>query len=95
MQEYRCQNHIQKSDPIDRQAAIDLVTDMEFMNNTAKGILRERLRKLVFEQPEIIYCRECKHHHYDNQDIPYCDRIDYGYGWKDNDFCSRAERRAE
>lgn len=46
-------------------------------------------------QPEIIRCKDCKHHHYESEDIPYCDRIDYGYGWKDYDFCSRAERRTD
>lgn len=40
------------NDSISRQAAVDLVTDMEFMNNTAKGILRDRLRKLSPAQPE-------------------------------------------
>ena len=40
------------NDTISRQAAIDLVIDMEFMNNTAKGILRDRLRKLPSAQPE-------------------------------------------
>lgn len=40
-------------DTIYRQAAIDLVTDMEFMNNTAKGILRDRLRKLPSAQPTL------------------------------------------
>jgi hypothetical protein len=44
-------------------------------------------------QPEIILCKDCTHHHYDKQDIPYCDRKDYGYGWRNEDFCSRAERR--
>jgi hypothetical protein len=43
---------------------------------------------------EIIRCKDCKHHRYD-RDIPYCDRIDYGYEWKDDDFCSRAERRID
>ena len=42
----------------------------------------------------LIRCRDCKHHHYQG-DIPYCDRIDYGYGWKDEGYCSRAERRSE
>ena len=42
----------------------------------------------------LIRCRDCKHHHYQN-DIPYCDRIDYGYGWKADDFCSHAERRTD
>ena len=40
------------ADAVSRQAAIDLVTDMEFMNNTAKGILRDRLRKLPSAPPE-------------------------------------------
>lgn len=40
-------------------------------------------------QPEIIKCKDCIHHHYENGKIPYCDRIDYGYGWKDDDYCSR------
>ena len=41
---------------------------------------------------ELVRCKDCKHHHY-QRDIPYCDRIDYGYGWQDNDFCSRGERK--
>ena len=45
-------------------------------------------------QCEIIHCRDCKHHHYE-RNIPYCDRIDYGYGCKDNDYCSLAERRTD
>ena len=44
-------------------------------------------------QPEIIHCRDCKWHRFDKDNIPYCYNIDYGYGWKDDDFCSRAERR--
>lgn len=51
--------------------------------------------RLLIPQSEIIRCKDCKHHHYDSKDIPYCDRIDYGYGWKDDDFCSRAERRTD
>lgn len=43
---------------------------------------------------ELIRCKDCKHHHYQD-DIPYCDRIDYGYGWKDEDYCSGAERKSE
>ena len=42
---------------------------------------------------QLVRCRECKHHHYDSKDIPYCDRIDYGYGWEEDDFCSKGERR--
>ena len=46
-------------------------------------------------QPEIIRCKDCKHHHKDNSETYYCGRKDYGYGWGLNDFCSRAERREE
>lgn len=43
--------------------------------------------------PELIRCKDCKYHHRDSKGIPYCANIDYGYGWKDEDYCSRAERR--
>lgn len=42
---------------------------------------------------KVIRCKDCKHHHYDSHGSPYCDRKDYGYGWKDDDFCSRSERK--
>lgn len=41
----------------------------------------------------VVRCRDCKHHHYSECEIPYCGMIDYGYGWKDEDFCSRGERK--
>lgn len=41
---------------------------------------------------EVVRCKDCRHHHYQHG-IPYCDRIDYGYGWQDYDFCSRGERK--
>ena len=41
----------------------------------------------------VVRCKDCKHHHYSVCEIPYCDRIDYGYGWKDEDFCSEGERK--
>lgn len=53
------------------------------------------LKDLPSAQPEIIHCRECKWHRFDKDNIPYCYNIDYGYGWKDDDFCSRAERRED
>jgi hypothetical protein len=46
-----------------------------------------------FNTKPLIRCKDCKHHHRDSQGIPYCENIDYGYGWKDEDYCSRAERR--
>lgn len=57
-----------------------------------KGIMAY-INEVPPAQP-LIRCQDCKHHHYE-KDIPYCDRIDYGYGWQDSDFCSRAERREE
>ena len=42
---------------------------------------------------EIVLCKDCKHHHYSVDNIPYCDWQDYGYGWKDDDFCSWGERK--
>ena len=41
---------------------------------------------------EIIHCKDCIFHNY-KDGIPYCENIDYGYGWKDDDFCSHAERK--
>lgn len=74
-------------------------TDIPFMSCEE---LKENGLKKPYKKPEIIdsknlvpvvRCKECIHHHYESKDIPYCDRIDYGYGWKDNDFCSRGERK--
>lgn len=40
---------------------------------------------------EIMRCKNCKHHHYEYKldGLPYCDKFDYGYGWSDDDFCSK------
>ena len=46
------------------------------------------------EVGKLIRCKDCKHHHYQDE-IPYCDMQDYGYGWKDEDYCSWAERRSK
>ena len=79
------------TDAISRTAALDLIADYDLsMGQVVRGI-----HALPSAQPEIIHCRDCKHHHYDNSGIPYCDRIDYGYGWKEDDFCSMAERRTD
>ena len=79
---------------VSRQAAID-ATWFEPNYTDPLNVLtevRDRLKALPSAQPEIIHCRDCKHHHYDSEDIPYCDRIDYGYGWKDDDYCSMGEK---
>ena len=43
---------------------------------------------------DIIRCKECRHWH-KKDELTYCDRIDYGYGYKADDFCSYGEREGE
>ena len=58
----------------------------------AKTLLETVLQDMPTAEPEIIRCKDCIFHNY-KDGIPYCENIDYGYGWKDDDFCSYAERR--
>ena len=101
------------SDAISRQQAIDAV-DKRFdsipMEQTSEILLlRKDLRELPPAEPDIIYCKDCKHW------IPYDwmfrevwqskniadypeDEIGCAYcdmAMKANDFCSRGERRTE
>lgn len=41
---------------------------------------------------DIVRCGECKHWH-KKDGLMYCDRIDYGYGYKADDFCSYGKIR--
>ena len=61
---------------------------------TLLGIVTALLQKHDEDVAQIVRCKDCKHHSYD-RDIPYCVRIDYEYGWKDDDFCSKADRRTD
>ena len=90
------------SDLISRQAAIDAIrastskyTGFMEMEMYTDDDAVEAIEGLPSAQPEIIRCRECKWHRFDKDNIPYCYNIDYGYGWKDDEFCSRAERRED
>ena len=56
---------------------------------------REQICAHAEKVQELIRCKDCIHHHYENGKIPYCDNIDYGYGWEDDDYCSQAERRTD
>ena len=49
-------------------------------------------RMLLVERVEIVRCKDCIHHHYQDG-IPYCDQS--YWGWKDDDYCSRGERKEE
>lgn len=47
-------------------------------------------------QPEIIHCKDCKHFGVDRyKKLTWCSRINYGYGYQADDFCSKAERRTD
>ena len=84
------------ADLIDRQAAIDAITNCE------PGEEVFMLENMPSAQPEIIRCKDCK----------YCDKrpgvhdchnpvFGNGFGnypppsMRENDFCSRAERRTD
>lgn len=72
------------------QSLIDHIKTALDVDPWAKDMAEELLK----EQEAIVRCKDCKHHHYDQSKIPYCDRLAYeGWGWKGNDFCSYAERR--
>ena len=90
-----CSEIPNNSDTISRQAAIDIVRfECGEWEGLAKTIIK-RFEQLPSAQPEIIHCRECKHHRQDNHGLFYCSRKEYGYGWGLNDFCSDAERRTD
>lgn len=46
----------------------------------------------MIESSALVRCRDCAYHGKQG-DIPYCSRLDYGYGWGDDDFCSYGEAR--
>lgn len=48
--------------------------------------------KLATSYGELIRCKDCKHHGKSSGE--YCLK-DGCYGWFDNDWCSRAERKEE
>lgn len=56
---------------------------------------------LIYNAPTVdavpvVRCKDCKYHFYDKKyDVSYCSRKDYGYGWKDDDYCSMAEGKEE
>ena len=85
-------------DSIDRQMAIDVVSEgcQEW-----RGIFErceEKLLALPSAEPEIIRCKDCKHYYYADNRIPQEQRYSCdldGDRWKPEDFCSYAERRTD
>lgn len=62
-----------------------------------KAISADKLHaidRLPSMEPEVIHCKDCAYHKYEQGSAtPYCSMMDYGYGWQDDDFCSRAKRK--
>lgn len=86
------------SDLISRQAAIGALkedVESEPWDYYSPYDAISTIKALPSAQPEIIYCKDCIHHEYETETLPYCLIKDYGYGWKDTDFCSYAERRKD
>ena len=45
---------------------------------------------------DIVFCKECKHHFYDElNDCKMCHIHEYGEIWEDDDYCSYGEREGE
>ena len=95
------------SDLIDRQAAIAVADSSDYVGLSVDDVKKvtdevvKGLKQLPSAQPEIIYCKECKHFHYDMpyviQGIPVlghevCDFWGDGCKTSENGFCSYAER---
>lgn len=92
-----------KDDLIRRQAAIEALGERPLVWSESDNYsLGERnqydMDKLAIETAPaidavpVVRCKDCVNHRYEDG-VPYCMAIDYGYGWKDNDFCSHGERR--
>lgn len=83
---------------ISRQSAIDIVV---FECGEWIGLAREiskQLRQLPSTEPQIIRCKDCKHHWthkcMDSMPIERCD-LEQTFYDAERDFCSLAERRTE
>lgn len=89
-------------DLISRQQAIDTVIDeLDMIDHVPQWVfdrLERRLKWLSSAQPEIIWCKDCKHHWthkcMDSMPIERCDLEQTFYDAK-HDFCSLAERRTD
>ena len=90
------------ADLISRQAAIRWVKTecnpygkptLDF--ETGKKVI-EHLKQMPSAQPEIIHCRDCKHWKTDHptaNGYHCCHRIHNAFPMREDDFCSRAEKR--
>lgn len=80
-------------DSISRQAAIDEIRKCRFVVDAIEKIIG-----LPSAQPEIICCKDCKHHWthkcMDSMPIERCD-LEQTFYDAEHDFCSLAERRTD
>lgn len=67
--------------------------------DTLKIPSEEMVAKMIINSApsiNIIWCKECKHHFYDeSNDCKMCYIHEYGEIWEDNDYCSYGEREVE
>ena len=85
---------------ISRQAAMDaLNNELRYgavINQCGLEAAYEVIEDLPSAQPEIIYCKDCKHHWthkcMDSMPIERCD-LEQTFYDAEHDFCSLAERR--
>lgn len=84
--EERTETHV--CDLIDRQAAIDKLDPL------FESLAIDKIKALPSAQPEIIRCKDCRYY---RQEIDMCDEP-YSTAHnvvREDDFCSRAERRKQ
>lgn len=92
------------SDLIDRQAAIDAVSNWLYDGDDKRSV-DQLLSELPSAQPEIIRCKDCKYFEYDHFEnvggIPIivaheiCKRWGNGVKTNENGFCFLADRRED
>ena len=86
-------------DTIGRQNAIDAVKKhYRAHDNDLLELIAFDIERLPSAQPEIIWCKDCKHYYYADNRIPQEQRYSCdldGERWKPDDFCSYAERRTD
>ena len=92
------------NDLISRQAAIEAIqarADMELAKVNHYYLMgfqeaAEAVESVPSAQPEIIHCRDCKHWKTDHptaNGYHCCHRIHNAFPMREDDFCSRAEKR--
>ena len=95
-------------DLIDRQAAIDALNKLKIYRplDSDRYVISDCLNKIVnlpSAQPEIIYCKDCKHYVLRTlfgRSQGMCERLckydnSFSMLTEDDDFCSYAERRKQ